>query len=166
MKKKLICAIALMAAITGGGMISAHAFLGPPDDFEGASAGRKMGHERHFTRMAEVLKLTDTQKEQVQSILKAEEKLVEPLREKLAENRKQLRQAAAAEAFEEGAVRTLAATQANLQTELILSRIKVRNQIHALLTPEQRELAGKLRPLLHERHGRRPPCPEPEDTEM
>ena len=43
------------------------------------------------------------------------------------------------------AVKSLATDQANLQAELIVSRVRMYNQIHALLTPEQRELAKKLR---------------------
>lgn len=149
--KKHLSVIALMAALLGGGALSAHAFLDPPDDFGGPPAGREMGPERRFTRMAEQLKLTDAQKEQIKAILKAERERVAPVREKLTAGRKKFHEAAEAEKFDEAAVRALAATQAGLQTELMVSRARVHSQINAILTPEQRELAKKLHPMKGEK---------------
>lgn len=146
--KRQLSIIALTAALIGGGTLSAHAFMGPDGECGGPRAEGKMEHGKRFGRMARELKLSDAQKEQVQAILKAEQEKNAPLREKLAENRKKLHEAAQAEKFDEAAVKALAATQADLQAQLIVSRARAHSQIHALLTPEQRELAKKLRPQM------------------
>jgi Spy/CpxP family protein refolding chaperone len=153
--KRQLSILALMAALLGGGALTAHAFLDPPGDCADPPAGRMAPSGKHFARMAEVLKLSDAQKEQVQSVLTAEQERVAPLREKLAENRKALRQAAEAETFDEAAVQSLAATRASLEAEMLVAHARARNQIRTILTSEQRELAEKLKPSRHERRGHR-----------
>lgn len=158
MKRQIIIG-ALAVATLAGGAWNVHADFGPdfdgPPPHEGCGKQGKMDPERHLGRMAKKLKLTDAQKEQVAAILKGEKERTAPLREKLMENRKKLREAAEAEKFDEAAVKALAATQANLQAELMVSHIKTRQQIHAILTPQQRELAKKLHPMKGEkRRGR------------
>jgi len=157
--KRLIVIGALAVGTLAGGAWSAQAALGSDLDrpalYEGRGEHGKMDSERRLARMTKKLKLTDAQKEQIQALLKGEKERVAPLREKLRESRKQLRQAAEAETFDEAAVKALAANQANLQAELIVSRLREQSQIHAILTPEQRELAEKLHPRNHgKRHGR------------
>jgi len=154
MKRQIIIGAMAVAALAGGAW-SAQAEFGPDDGgpalHEGCGERGKMDPERHLARMAKELKLTDAQKEKVQAVFKAEHDKNAPLREKLADNRKQLRQAAEAESFDEAAAKTLAASQANLQAELIVSRLRVQSQIRAILTPEQRELAKKLHPMKGEK---------------
>jgi len=159
MKRQIIIGALVVATLTGGAW-SVQAGPGPDDDgpalHEVGGEHGKMDSERHVARLAKKLKLTDAQEEQVQAFLKGEKERVAPLREKLRENRKQLRQAAEADTFDEAAVKTLATNQANLQAELIVSHLRVQSQIHAILTPEQRELAKKLHPMErgkgHRRH--------------
>lgn len=158
MKKQIIIGAMAIAALAGGAW-SVHAEFGPDLDgpalHEGPEDCGKMGKGRFPERMAKRLKLSDAQKEQVQAVLKAEKERVAPLCEKLAENRKALWRAAEAETFDEAVVKSLAANQANLQAELIVSRMRVQSQIHAILTPEQRELAKKLRPMKRDKGQRR-----------
>lgn len=146
MKRELIM-MSLAAALMLGGAGSAQAFPGPGDEAGGPPPGREMSKEEHFDRMAEVLKLTDVQKEKIKAILAAERELVEPVRNKLGEHREALRQAAEAETFDEAAVRNIAAAEADLMSELTVSRIKTQRRIDAVLTAEQKELAAKLRPM-------------------
>ena len=112
-----------------------------------------MRKERHFDRMAEALDLTPEQREQIKAIQAAEREKVEPLRQQMQEGREQLRAVAEQQPFDEAAVRTLAAGQAEIRTEMIVSHARVRNQINALLTPEQREQAEKLGLFMKERRG-------------
>lgn len=70
------------------------------------------------------------------------------LRQKLEDTWKQLRQAEQAAKFDESAVRTIAARQAQLVTEMTTIHARVQNQIHALLTPEQRIRADDSRPSI------------------
>jgi Spy/CpxP family protein refolding chaperone len=125
-----------------------------------------MWPERHLSRMADVLGLNDAQREQVKSILTAEREKTAPLRQAMGESWKQLRQAMQATPIDEAAIRSILGNQAQLRAELIISRAHTRSQIQTLLTPEQRALAEKLRPLLeggrghHPRwHGGPPPLP-------
>jgi protein CpxP len=112
-----------------------------------------MRKERHFDRMAEALDLTPEQREQIKAIRAAEQDKVAPLKEKLQKGREQLRVAAEQQPFDEAAVRALAADQAEIRTEMIVSHARVKNQIHALLTPEQREKAEQMRSSMKERRG-------------
>jgi protein CpxP len=112
-----------------------------------------MRKERHFDRMAEALDLTPEQREQIKAIRAAEQDKVAPLKEQLRKGREQLRVAAEQQPFDEAAVRALAADQAEIRTEMIVSHARVKNQIHALLTPEQREKAEQMRSSMKERRG-------------
>jgi len=115
---------------------------GPPGGREG------MSPEGNFVPMVKVLDLTKEQKDQVKSILDVERERVAPLVRQLAENREKLRQAMEAEPFDEPTVRTLATNQEKAHVEMIVSRARVESRILALLTPEQRKLARKLRGIL------------------
>ena len=105
-------------------------------------------------RMGEVLGLSDTQKEKVGAILKAEQEKTEPIRQQLAENREQFRKTTFSETFDEAAVRAIATKQARLKTEMMVSHARAQSEIYALLTPEQRTLAQKLGPINGPRRGR------------
>lgn len=109
--------------------------------------GKGMGPGRHFARMARDLDLTAEQKGQIKTILDAEREKSAPLRKQLADNREQLRKLAEKDPFDEAAVRKLAADQEKSHIEMIVSRTRTMNRVHALLTPEQQEKARKLRPF-------------------
>jgi Spy/CpxP family protein refolding chaperone len=122
----------------------------------GGPPGGRMGNGsgRHFPRMANALDLTDAQKEQVKAILETEREKVAPLRQKLVETREKIRLAVEATPFDEAAVRSLAASQNDTRTELMVSRARVQSRILALLTPEQKERAKEFRPWGEKRPGR------------
>ena len=109
----------------------------------------------HFDRMTKKLDLTEAQQEQIRAILKTEREKAAPLRRKLAENRMNLRKIIEAEPFDEAAVRALAERRNETRVELVVSRARAKNRIHALLSPEQREAAKTLCPKGKGRHGRR-----------
>lgn len=142
-KRNMLPAIALMAATTFGGAFSAQAFAGSFEDC-GLPPHKRVDNDKQFNRMAEELKLNNSQREQIKGILKAEKDQSEPVQKKLMDNRKLLQQAIEAENFDEAAIKELAATQAGLQTELMVSRARLHNRINAVLTAEQRELAKKF----------------------
>jgi periplasmic protein CpxP/Spy len=97
----------------------------------------------------------------VKAIITADREKSAPLMEKMEEKRKQLFEAATAEKFDEAAVRTLAAQKAELEVEMTVSRAKVRSSINAILTPEQRAKADKMRPQgMQPGRGMMPPPPE------
>ena len=151
MKMKLMVTVVLAAAMIGGG--TGAALAGPGGNFEGLPPGMEMGPGSFEVRMAKALKLTDTQQSQIKTLLDAEREQVKPLIDKMRESRKLLVQTAEATTFDEAAVRAVAVDQATTETELIVSRTKVQNQIYALLTAEQRELQKNLRTAME----RQPP---------
>lgn len=146
----LVTAVVMVTAIY---VAQALSFGGPPQD------GPAVNVERRVTRMAEVLGLSDAQKEQITVLLKAEQEKNAPLREQLAANRKQVKQATLAATFDEAAVQSIAAGQAQIISQLIVSHARTKSQINALLTPEQRSLAEKMGPK-NKRFHRRPGGPE------
>ena len=153
MKKQIIPALALMAATLCGASLPAHAFDGPIDDCDAPRAGQTMNHQKRFEHLAKELKLSAAQKEQVGAILKAEQEQAEPLRQKMAAGRKQIQAVVDNATYDESAVRAIAAEQAGIRTELLVSRTRAMNQVNALLTPEQRAQAQKLRDSGPGRHG-------------
>lgn len=110
--------------------------------------GGKVGPERFLSRMTRVLDLSAGQQKQIEALLAADRDKQTALREKLAENRKRLREATRGESFDEAAVRVIATSQGQLMTEIIVSMARKRQQINAILTPQQRTLAEKIQPLL------------------
>jgi protein CpxP len=145
----------VMISVVAAGLLFGSVYLAAAAGGPGFG-GRGQGPGMHLERMAEVLGLSDTQKERVGAILKEEREKTEPLRQQLAENHRQLRQATLSEKFDEAAVRAIAAKQTPIRTELMVSHARAKSEIHALLTPEQRTLAEKLGPMMGPRHGHMP----------
>ena len=137
----------VVAVMLAGSAYLAAAAGGPGSPGKGHGPGMRMD------RMAEMLGLSDTQKEQVSAILKAEQEKTGPLRQQLFENRKQIMETAVSGKFDEAAVRAIAAKQAPIITELMVSHARAKSEIHALLTPEQQARAQKLGPMMGPRHG-------------
>lgn len=116
--------------------------------------------DRLLQRMTRVLDLSAAQQEKIRALVDAHRKQCDPLRAQLRTGREELREVETKAPFDEAAVRSLATKQSQVQTELVVSRAKLRSQIEAVLTPEQRQLAERLRPEPGEgREGRRGPRP-------
>lgn len=118
-------------------------------EFDGKlAAAPAMGHGRggkgRGMGMAKELNLTAEQKTKIQGILDAERENSAALRKQLHDNREQLRKVAEKTPFDEAAVRKLASEQEKTHVDLIVSRTRTMNGIHALLTPEQKEKAEKM----------------------
>ncbi|MDD5762114.1 MAG: Spy/CpxP family protein refolding chaperone [bacterium] len=127
----------------------------------GPTGGREgMGPEGTFLLMVKVLDLTKEQEERIKDILDVELERIPPLVRQLAEYRKKLRQAVETEPFDEPTVRALATNQEKAHAEMVVSQARVESRILALLTPEQRRLARKLRSILPDLP-MRPPFPPP-----
>lgn len=151
--KRRLASMALAAVIVTGGALGAQAFDGAFDGCDGPRDGRTMNPRKHLDRMARELKLSAAQKEQIGAIMKAEQEQAEPLRQKMAEGRKQIQAVVDTAAYDESAVRAIAAEQAGIRTELLVSRTRAMNQVNALLTPEQRAQAQQHRDSRTGRHG-------------
>lgn len=158
MKKSLIVVGLLIAALTAGQALqSVQAEAAPAKERPKLERGEGRGEpgERHLGRMAKELGLSDAQQEQIRAIVEDHRAKVDPLRQNLAQNREQMRQAVKAPSFDEAAVRSLAADQVPVKTELLVERARMKHQIHALLTPEQQALAEKKMQERKDGHGGR-----------
>lgn len=156
MKKSFLVITVLTAALVGGLFFqSAHVNAAPYGDsprWERGERPERTG-ERFLARMSKTLDLSAEQQEKIKAIMEEHRNKVAPLRQNLDESRDKLRQTAKAGTFDEAAVRTLAANQATAKTELMVERARVKNQIHAVLTPEQRKLAEEKMEQMLERRG-------------
>ncbi|SKA02670.1 Heavy-metal resistance [Trichlorobacter thiogenes] len=79
--------------------------------------------------------LNAAQQAQLDQLLQKEHDYVDGLMKKMEESRIALRQAADREPFDEAAVTALAKTDAELQTELMLSHLRTKARIKALFSP-------------------------------
>jgi Spy/CpxP family protein refolding chaperone len=112
----------------------------------------KQIREKKMAERAAALGLTDAQQSQIKAIITAARQANAPLRQKLAADRKQVKALSKAVPFDEAAIRSLMASSESIRTDFAVSRIKVRNQIQAVLTPEQQAKAQELRKLDSNRH--------------
>jgi Spy/CpxP family protein refolding chaperone len=144
----------IVALVTTGAASFALALPAPSgvtagDEIAAPSGQPGGGFKKHLEKkraaMAELLGLNDTQKAQIKAIVTATRQANAPLRQKLAADRKKVKALADAAPFDEAAVRALLASDEAVKTDLAVSRIKVKNQIQTLLTPEQQEKAKQLR---------------------
>lgn len=156
--KRTFLLIPLLLATLVGGLSLAPATADANVGRSGRGHGPEQG--RQLQRMALVLGLSSEQQTQIQAILQSERQTVAPLLKSLRANREAVRKLAQAENFDEGAVRDLATAAAATRAELIVARARTQNRIHAVLTPEQRTLAAKLRRTHGERGPRRGPGPD------
>jgi Spy/CpxP family protein refolding chaperone len=135
-------AVALLAlALCGTAMLS----YAQQNDAEGAQgwSGHKHGH---MGFMARELNLTDTQKQQVKTIVQSDRAGMRPLMQQLAENRKALLAATANGAFDQAKVQAIANQQSQAMAQLMVQKASIQHQIYTqVLTPDQRTKADQMR---------------------
>lgn len=155
MKKSLLILLMTTLALAGslGGALAQPGMGKGMKDGAPCRSCDDCGSARHPGRMARALDLSEEQQTKIQAIIAEERQKVEPLRAQMAETRDEMRKLSNAESFDEAAVRALAQKKAEIQTELSVAKARTHNLIQAELTPEQRELAEKMRPGLKD--GRR-----------
>jgi protein CpxP len=158
MKKRILIATLSLVTLFGSALYVAAAPPGGPCDgpcngrCDGPRDGKGQHGGRFLERMTKILDLTEAQQAGIKQVQAAEEEKTATLREKKQENRQQLRLAEGAKPFDENAVRTLAEQSGAIETELTIARARMHSQIDAILTPEQREIAAKLRSERGEKH--------------
>ena len=103
------------------------------------------GGERHLERMANELNLTDVQRQQMKQLHRDArgEKLA--IRDAMQDNREAMRKLDPSAKEYSQQVERLAAEKGDLVERMTIHRSNVRAQMHAVLTPEQRELAKDMR---------------------
>ena len=102
---------------------------------------------------AELLGLTEEQQEQIEAIRSEERAAHRELREKMQGYREQMRELTDAGTFDEDAIRAIAEEKAKTQVELAVAKARSHSKIHAIMTPEQQELAKNFRSERHNKRG-------------
>ncbi len=134
--------VLLSVLLAGGLAFSAHA--------ASAHGARGGGGERFVERMAERLDLDDEQLASVRAVVDEHRAEQRALRDQLREGRALIRELSADDAYDEEELRALAETHGDAQAELIVLKAKMRSEISAVLTDEQRAQLAEM----GERRGR------------
>ena len=133
-KKSIILAVILMALAAG---LAATASA----QHRGMGFGRNNGWMlKHMTRQ---LNLTEAQQTQIKGIMASEKTKIKPMMQQLRQNQ-QAEDANVNGSFDENQARAFANKQAQLMTDLIVEKERMRSQVYAVLTPEQRQKALQL----------------------
>ena len=104
--------------------------------------GHGMRGEQGAMMMLRRLDLTSDQQAKVKEIFEANKGTVQPLREQLKANHEKL--AALGGNFDEGQVTAIAKEQGELMSQMIVASQKVKSQIFAILTDDQKAKAQQL----------------------
>jgi Spy/CpxP family protein refolding chaperone len=119
-----------------------------------AAKQARHGHGMFGQRMAQQLGLSDAQQQQIKTIMQAEKPKIQPLMQELKQERQQMNSLTESGNFDEAAVRAAASKQAQTETDLAVERARVKSQIFAVLTPDQRTKAQEMEKSFEGRRGR------------
>ena len=108
-----------------------------------------VGHRGPAAMMLRQLNLTDDQKSKVKDILETNRSAVEPIREAMKANHEKL--AALNGNYDEEQVSAIAKEQGDLTAQMIVARQRVKSQIFAILTDEQKAKAAQLHDAMKQR---------------
>ena len=133
-----IAGIAAAVALLGAFAISQNG----PHHMGGMGFGPMPDHILAF--MTDSLDLTDAQQTQAKAILDKEKPTFEPLMKQMADAHKQLSALGENGTFDEAAVRSLANQHAQTMVELIVQMTRVKSELYAILTPQQKAKAAKI----------------------
>ena len=129
--------------------------------------GQGMTAERHEERMtnrletmAVILDLTEEQQKKIEALTEKQWQDRQAMRAEMQASREDLRAYQQGTEFNESEFRAKAQKQADLKTEMMVQHAKTRQQLLAVLTPEQQQKAEKLRAIhadgfFGEQHGNR-----------
>jgi Spy/CpxP family protein refolding chaperone len=143
----------LIAMHEGGHRGNGYGMAGRPGCGNGENEWQGGDRQYRHEMRAELLGLTEEQQEQIETIRTEEIAAHRDLREKMLEYREQMRELTNKGTFDESAVRTIAEEKAKIQVEMAVSRAEMRSKIHAIMTPEQQELAKNFSSERHNRRG-------------
>ncbi len=163
--KKTIFAFLAVAILSMGAIFAIAQTTGTDDSGDkrwGKRGGGKMGKMHRGGRdggkggmgggmMFRGLDLTDEQKAQMKQIREASKAAVTPLHEAMKANRQKMAEATANGAFDEGTVTAIANEGAGIHAQMTVQREKVKAQMFAVLTDEQKTKAAEMRSNMKQR---------------
>ena len=145
MKKRMVIAAALVAALAGGHAVAdAQGPRGGPGMRDAQGPGPQGGPRGMRGGPAGDLglrgvELTEAQREQVRSIMESHKAEFADLGRKLGAAHRAFAEAARSGAVDEAAIRTQSSAVAGAMADEAILRARVRAQVHALLTAEQQQ---------------------------
>ena len=135
MHKKFIIVTAILMAVAAG--LATSALAQRPGGGFGRHSGWMLKH------MAKELNLTDAQQTQIKGIMADGKTRIMPLMKQLRQN-EQAENANINGSFNETQARAFAGKQAQIMADLTVEKQRIRSQVYAVLTPEQRQKAQQL----------------------
>lgn len=143
-------AVAAVVAVLIAGSAAAVFAAGPQ---RGRHAGGFDGFPP-LRMMAVALDLTDAQQQQIKSVLDSHKTEFQQIAQRSRAARQQVQAAVNASDVNEQAIRSAVNAQAQVQADGAVLRARVRQEVFATLTPEQRAKAEQLRSAMHGGRGR------------
>jgi Spy/CpxP family protein refolding chaperone len=98
-------------------------------------------------RLADILDLSDQQREQIRAIHESHREETMPMMDALGEARRELENVIHAEPFDEGAIRAAAGQVASIESDLAVRRALIAGETRQVLTPDQAQKAREMREL-------------------
>jgi protein CpxP len=121
--------------------------------------GERGGYGRHGERMhafmAEQLGITDEQKAQIKQIRQNHKDSIKPIAEELRSRQKELRQSFDGDNYNETLAAQKISEMSGLKAKLIGEQLKMKKEILAVFTPEQRTKMEQLKEQFKARHAER-----------
>ena len=158
MKKRVVIAVGLVAALAGGTAIAiAQPQIGP------GPRGPRPGGPRPgfpgggpFDLGLRGIELSDTQREQIRGIVESHKAEFDAAAAKLRDARRAFAEAVQAASIDESAIRSASTAVAGAMADEAILHAKVRTEVQAVLTPEQQEQVKQRRAEMEKRRGERP----------
>ena len=144
MKRKSIAIIAVVGILVIGGV-----FAIAQRAMHRGFGGRGMHGGQGAMMMLKRLDLTSDQQAKVKEIFEANKGTVQPIFTQLKANHEKLN--ALGGNFDEGQVSAIAKEQGDLTSQLVVARQKVKSQIFAILTDDQKAKAAQLQQEMKQR---------------
>ncbi|MDX1512224.1 MAG: Spy/CpxP family protein refolding chaperone [Gammaproteobacteria bacterium] len=141
------------AAIALAGMLALSQSLSAQGRFHDGTGF--FGSSFHTARIARKLDLNDEQRRKFREILAAARPEADELADAILANRHALRELRKGTEMTEDEIRDIAELRGELVTKMIMLKARVRSQINALLTPDQRERFQHMQKRGMRKDGRR-----------
>jgi Spy/CpxP family protein refolding chaperone len=139
MVRKSLIGVIVAAAILVGGIWAGRLVAGP------LGHGRRFSAQQIFSRVADRLDLSDTQREQVREVLKAHKDAILAAIQQTRTSRAALRQAIDADPVDEAAIRARAAEVGRVEADASVLRAQIRSEILPILNDDQRQKMAAFR---------------------
>lgn len=150
MKKITVAILSIILVAMGAMFIFAQNGEGMKEGKKGF--GKRGKHHRGGHGMfLRGLELTDDQKAQVKQIRQASKEKTKSIREQMKTNRRQIADLTANGAFDEAQVTAIANTNGALSAQMTVEKERVKSQIFAILTDEQKAKAAQMKEQMKEK---------------